>query len=124
MRCQFIAAENLIDSLEYERTLEQFLKSLEISEESNIEHLIAMSHMNIGICYDELKEYQRASRHLISALETFEKSKHSFLTKNLFTLTYVEAKQQNYDVALTYFRKGRFIADKVMIRNTRRNSKY
>lgn len=112
VRCQFIVAGNLIDSLEYERALEQFLNSLEISKESNIEHLIAMSHMNIGICYDELKEYKKASQHLILALEIFEKSKHSFLTKTLFTLTYVEAKQQNYDVALTYFRKGRFIANK------------
>ncbi|MCY8601284.1 tetratricopeptide repeat protein [Bacillus spizizenii] len=112
VRCQFIVAGNLIDSLEYERALEQFLNSLEIAKESNIEHLIAMSHMNIGICYDELKEYKKASQHLNLALEIFEKSKHSFLTKTLFTLTYVEAKQQNYDVALTYFRKGRFIADK------------
>ena len=112
VRCQFIVAGNLIDSLEYERALEQFLNSLEIAKESNIDHLIAMSHMNIGICYDELKEYKKASQHLILALEIFEKSKHSFLTKTLFTLTYVEAKQQNYDVALTYFRKGRFIADK------------
>lgn len=112
VRCQFIVAGNLIDSLEYERALEQFLNSLEIAKESNIDHLIAMSHMNIGICYDELKEYKKASQHLILALEIFEKSKHSFLTKTLFTLTYVEAKQQNYDVALTYFRKGRLIADK------------
>ncbi|MCY8555988.1 response regulator aspartate phosphatase RapI [Bacillus haynesii] len=112
VRCQFIVAGNLIDSLDYERALEQFLNSLEIAKGSNIEHLIAMSHMNIGICYDELKEYKKASQHLILALEIFEKSKHSFLTKTLFTLTYVEAKQQNYDVALTYFRKGRFIADK------------
>ncbi|MDX6158096.1 response regulator aspartate phosphatase RapI [Bacillus subtilis] len=112
VRCQFIVAGNLIDSLEYKRALEQFSSSLEIAKESNIEHLIAMSHMNIGICYDELKEYKKASQHLILALEIFEKSKHSFLTKTLFTLTYVEAKQQNYDVALTYFRKGRFIAGK------------
>jgi len=112
VRCQFIVAGNLIDSLEYERALEQFLNSLKVAKESNIEHLIAMSHMNIGICYDELKEYKKASQHLILALEIFEKSKHSFLTKTLFTLTYVEAKQQNYDVALIYFRKGRFIADK------------
>ncbi|WP_163117813.1 response regulator aspartate phosphatase RapI [Bacillus subtilis] len=112
VRCQFIVAGNLIDSLEYERALGQFLNSLEIAKESKIDHLIAMSHMNIGICYDELKEYKKASQHLILALEFFEKSKHSFLTKTLFTLTYVEAKQQNYDVALTYFRKGRLIADK------------
>ncbi|MGG1244130.1 response regulator aspartate phosphatase RapI [Bacillus cabrialesii] len=112
LRCQFIVAGNLIDSLEYEAALQQFLNSLELAKKNNIEHLIAMSHMNIGICYDELKEYKKASQHLILALEIFEKSKHSFLTKTLFTLTYVEAKQQNYDVALSYFRKGRFIADK------------
>ncbi|ARC70977.1 tetratricopeptide repeat-containing protein [Bacillus subtilis] len=112
LRCQFIVAGNLIDSLEYECALQQFLNSLELAKKNNIEHLIAMSHMNIGICYDELKEYKKASQHLVLALEIFEKSKHSFLTKTLFTLTYVEAKQQNYDVALSYFRKGRFIADK------------
>ncbi|MEC1550162.1 tetratricopeptide repeat protein [Bacillus rugosus] len=112
LRCQFIVAGNLIDSLEYECALQQFFNSLKLAKKYNIEHLIAMSHMNIGICYDELKEYKKASQHLVLALEIFEKSKHSFLTKTLFTLTYVEAKQQNYDVALTYFRKGRYIADK------------
>lgn len=61
--------------LEYERALEQFLNSLEIAKESNIEHLIAMSHMNIGICYDELKEYKKASQHLNLDLEIFEKIK-------------------------------------------------
>lgn len=68
-----------------------------------------------------IKEYKKASQQLILALEIFGKSKFSFLTKTLFTLTYVEAKPQNYDVALTYFRKGNFIADKVMIRDTQRN---
>lgn len=29
-----------------------------------------MSHMNMGICYDELKEYKQASEHLI-LLEVF-----------------------------------------------------
>ncbi len=68
--------------------------------------------MNIGICYDKLKEYKKVSQHLVLALEISRKSKQTFLTKTLFTLTYVEAKQQNYNVALIYFRKGRFIAVK------------
>lgn len=68
--------------------------------------------MNIGICYDKLKEYKKVSQHLVLALEISRKLKQTFLTKTLFTLTYVEAKQQNYNVALIYFRKGRFIAVK------------
>ncbi len=63
LRCQFIVAGNLIDSLEFEMTLLQFLKALDIAEDIRIHHLIGMSHMNIGICY-ELKDYDMAANHL------------------------------------------------------------
>lgn len=52
LRCQYIVAGNLIDSLDYERALEEFNNSLRIAESIGIDHLIAMSHMNMGICYD------------------------------------------------------------------------
>ncbi|MEC2313262.1 tetratricopeptide repeat protein, partial [Bacillus velezensis] len=62
--CQFIVAGNLIDSLEFERALQQFLNALEIAEYTKIPHLIGMSYMNIGICYEELKDYNNAAIHL------------------------------------------------------------
>ncbi|MDP4526278.1 tetratricopeptide repeat protein [Bacillus halotolerans] len=45
-------------------TLLQFLKALDIAEDIRIHHLIGMSHMNIGICYEELKDYDMAANHL------------------------------------------------------------
>lgn len=107
LRCQFIVAGNLIDSLEFERALQQFLNALEIAEHTKIDHLIGMSHMNIGICYEELKDYEKAAIHLKFSIKVFEKSEHSFLTKALFALTHVYAKKDNVDLALKYFMKGK-----------------
>lgn len=49
---QAIPTGNWIDSLEFERALQQFLNALEIAEYTKIPHLIGMSHMNIGIWKD------------------------------------------------------------------------
>ncbi|MDF3257398.1 Rap family tetratricopeptide repeat protein [Bacillus velezensis] len=107
LRCQFIVAGNLIDSLEFERALQHFLNALEIAEYTKIPHLIGMSHMNIGICYEELKDFEKAAIHLEFSIEIFEKSEHSFLTKALFALAHVHAKKNNFDLALKYFMKGK-----------------
>jgi len=93
--------------LEFERALQQFLNALEIAEHTKIDHLIGMSHMNIGICYEELKDYEKAAIHLKFSIKVFEKSEHSFLTKALFALTHVYAKKDNIDLALKYFMKGK-----------------
>ncbi|MEC1264176.1 tetratricopeptide repeat protein [Bacillus subtilis] len=110
LRCQYIVAGNLIDSLDYERALEEFDNSLRIAESVGIDHLIAMSHMNIGICYDELKKYDQAVFNLKAALKLFEKVGHSFITKTLFNLTHIKAKQGEYDLASVYFNKGCLVA--------------
>ncbi|MBD0398728.1 MULTISPECIES: response regulator aspartate phosphatase [Bacillus] len=111
LRCQFIVAGNLIDSLEFERALQQFLNALEIAEYTKIPHLIGMSHMNIGICYEELKDYNNATIHLGLSIDIFEKSEHSFLTKALFAMAHVYAKKHNFDIAYNYFIKGRSQAE-------------
>ena len=111
LRCQFIVAGNLIDSLEFERALQQFLNALKIAEYTKIPHLIGMSHMNIGICYEELKDYNNAAIHLELAIDIFEKSEHSFLTKALFAMAHVYAKKQNFEIAYNYFIKGRSKAE-------------
>lgn len=50
-----IVAGNFIDFLEFEMALQQFLKALDIAKDIKVDHLIGMSHMNIGICYEELR---------------------------------------------------------------------
>lgn len=103
LRCQFIVAGNLIDSLEFERALQQFLNALEIAEYTKILHLVGMSQMNIGICYEELKDYNKVAMHLRLPFNIFEKSEHSFLTKALFAMAHVYAKKNNFDIAYNYF---------------------
>ncbi|MGP3748550.1 response regulator aspartate phosphatase [Bacillus sp. 3A_MP1] len=112
LRCQFIVAGNYIDSLEYEKALQVFFESLEIAKEINIDHLIGMSHINIGICFDELEEYTKASRHLELSLEYLEKCNNSFVSKALFILTHVKAKQKNFNLAFEYFKKGKMYSNK------------
>lgn len=106
IRCQFIVAGNYIDSLEFEKALQVFLNSLNIAKSIKYDHLIGMSHINIGICFDELKQYKDAAHHLEKSLMFLEKSNNSFLSKALFILTHVKAKQNDIKVALTYFNKG------------------
>ncbi|ASS69993.1 RapH N-terminal domain-containing protein [Bacillus atrophaeus] len=112
LRCQFIVAGNLIDSLEFVMALQQFLKALDIAEDIKIDHLIGMSHMNIGICYEELKDYDNAANHLDLSIDFLEKSEHIFLTKALFAMAHVEAKRNNFNVAQEYFLQGKEVAEK------------
>ncbi|MCC2117370.1 tetratricopeptide repeat protein [Bacillus halotolerans] len=112
LRCQFIVAGNLIDSLEFEMALQQFLKALDIAKDIKVDHLIGMSQMNIGICYEELKDYDNAANYLDSSIKIFEKSEHSFLTKALFAMAHVEAKRSNFKVAQKYFLQGKEVAEK------------
>ncbi|WIG47508.1 tetratricopeptide repeat protein [Bacillus halotolerans] len=108
IRCQFIVAGNYIDSMEFEKALNVFFNSLDVAKSINSEHLIGMSHINIGICFDELKQYEDAATHLEISLKLLEKKNNSFLPKALFILTHVKAKQNDLKASLTYFKKGRF----------------
>lgn len=112
LRCQFIVAGNLIDSLEFEMALQRFLKALDIAEDIKVDHLIGMSHMNIGICYEELKDYDNAAIHLDLSIKIFEKSEHSFLTKALFAMAHVEVKRNKYNDAQKYYLQGKELAEK------------
>ncbi|AVI27171.1 tetratricopeptide repeat protein [Bacillus velezensis] len=107
IRCQFILGGNFIDSLEYEKALEIFMESLKIAEEIQVDYLIGMAHINIGICFDELKNYGSAASHLEKALYLLEVGTHSFVAKTLFILTHVKIKQGDKDSADIYFQKGR-----------------
>ncbi|MBV7320313.1 response regulator aspartate phosphatase [Bacillus halotolerans] len=110
IRCQFIVAGNYIDSLEFEKALHVFFNSLHIAESINSDHLIGMSHINIGICFDELKQYEDAAAHLEISLGCLEKTNNSFLSKALFILTHVKAKQHDINSALSFFKKGQFFS--------------
>ncbi|KMY40856.1 aspartate phosphatase [Bacillus sp. FJAT-27445] len=112
LRCQFIVAGNLIDSLEFEMALQQFLKALDIAEDIKVDHLIGMSHMNIGICYEELNDYDNAAIHLDLSIKIFEKSEHSFLTKALFAMAHVEAKRNKFNIAQKYYLQGKEVAER------------
>ncbi|MCY8413418.1 tetratricopeptide repeat protein [Bacillus spizizenii] len=108
IRCQFIVAGNYIDSMEFEKALNVFFNSLDVAKSINSDHLIGMSHINIGICFDELKQYEDAATHLEISLKYLEKKNNLFLPKALFILTHVKAKQNDLKASLTYFKKGRF----------------
>ncbi|MCY8057818.1 tetratricopeptide repeat protein [Bacillus spizizenii] len=112
LRCQFILGGNFIDSLEYEKALDTFLEALKIAEEIKIDYLIGMAHINIGICFDELKNYESASIHLKKALNLLEVNDHSFVAKTLFILTHVKIKQGDKDSAAIYFQKGHEFVNK------------
>lgn len=63
--------------------------------------------MNIGICYEELKDYDNAANHLDVSINIFEKSERISLTKALFAMAHVEAKRNKFNVAQEYYLQGK-----------------
>ena len=49
-----------------EKALINLHKALEESNDLGADHLIGSSHLNLGICYNQLEELEKSSNHLKS----------------------------------------------------------
>ncbi|MFP3421462.1 Rap family tetratricopeptide repeat protein [Bacillus sp. SIMBA_154] len=110
LRCKYVIAGNLIDSLNYKGALERFKETLKISQDAGRQLHIATSKLNIGICYNHMGEYEEASRSLLDAYEYFKKENHNCIEKTLFNLAHVQAKKGNIKSAKVYYEKGYAVA--------------
>ncbi|TWM18684.1 tetratricopeptide repeat protein [Bacillus licheniformis] len=118
LRCQYVVAGNLIDSLDYKGALEMFEETLKIAKKTGRQLLIATSKLNIGICYNLIGEYEKSYKSLIEANEFFKKENHACVEKTLFNLAHVQAKRGEKESAKSYYEKGYAVALE------RKNSEY
>ncbi|WP_302182905.1 Rap family tetratricopeptide repeat protein [Bacillus nakamurai] len=118
LRCQYVVAGNLIDSLDYKGALERFKETLKIARKTGRQLLIATSKLNVGICYNLMGKYEKAYKFLVEANEFFKKENHACVEKTLFNLAHVQAKRGEKESAKFYYEKGYTVAVQ------RKNSEY
>ncbi|XBM34086.1 hypothetical protein AAG663_21470 [Bacillus licheniformis] len=104
--CNYIIAGNLIDLLEYEKAMFKFKEALKIAKQIKRDNLVAISHLNIGICFNVEGLFEKAKRNLMIALKFFEKEYHPYLIKTLFNLSHVMCKANELEKGEFYYEKG------------------
>lgn len=112
VHCQFVITGNLIDQMYPDKALVSLHKALEESKRINSGHLIGSSHLNLGICYNQLEELEKSSSHLKAALEAYRNEYPSFLPKTLFNLSFVMAKLRKLTDAENAYLEGMELAKK------------
>ncbi|QWQ28422.1 tetratricopeptide repeat protein [Bacillus sp. JNUCC-22] len=110
LRCKYITAGNLIDSLDYNGALEIFKETLEISRKINRQLHVYTSLLNMGIVYNQIGDFQRAYECLIDAYNYFEKENHACIEKTLFNLAHVQARRGDLKSAGYFYEKGYSVA--------------
>ncbi|MEC1441714.1 tetratricopeptide repeat protein [Bacillus sonorensis] len=113
VQCQFILAGNRRDQMLPEKALPSLNQALSESTRLDSPHLIGSSHLNLGICYNQLEELEKATDHLQKALEVYREVNHSFLPKAFFNLAHVRAKQAELVTAHDLYFEGKEYAEKI-----------
>ncbi|WP_253907584.1 tetratricopeptide repeat protein [Bacillus sp. WMMC1349] len=112
IRTNFIIAGNYSDQLHHEMALNNLQKALAESEKMEEGFLIGASHLNIGLCYNELEELERSSNHLQKSLEIYREDSSIYSSKAAFNLAYVEARKGNIMTANDLYFEGKELAEK------------
>ncbi|MDA7026064.1 tetratricopeptide repeat protein [Bacillus sp. CLL-7-23] len=93
VQCQFMIACNWLEKFQPEKALDHNNQALTNAKKLKIDHLIGSSHLNIGLCYNQLEQLNKAENHITNAVELYNKDKPSYLPKALFNLSYIKARQ-------------------------------
>ena len=112
VQCQFLISGNWLDKMYPEKALYHTGKALEDAKKLKIEYLIGSSHLNTGICYNQLEELDKADDHFRKAVKLYKNEKHSYLPKALFNLSHVKAKQEKWIDAEDLYFEGKEMAEK------------
>ncbi|MDA1475950.1 Rap family tetratricopeptide repeat protein [Bacillus changyiensis] len=92
VQCQFMIACNWLDKFQPEKALHHNNQALTNAKELKVDHLIGSSHVNIGLCYNQLEELNKAENHITKAVELYKNDQPSYLPKALFNLSYIKAR--------------------------------
>ncbi|MFN2747288.1 MULTISPECIES: Rap family tetratricopeptide repeat protein [Bacillus] len=112
IQCQFILAGNCLDQMCPEKAMPFFNKALNEARQISAAHLIGSSLLNIGLCYDQLGEFETSKDYFQNAIGLYKEENHSYLPKAIFNLAYVKAKLKEYSSAYNLYLEGTELAEK------------
>ncbi|NUJ17362.1 tetratricopeptide repeat protein [Bacillus glycinifermentans] len=112
VQSQFIIAGNWLDQMHPKKALHNLNTALEESVNRKVYHLIGSSHLNLGICYNQLEELEKSSNHISEAVKSYKEENHSHLPKALFNLAHVKSKQAEWNKAYDLYVEGKELAEK------------
>ncbi|MDM5455660.1 tetratricopeptide repeat protein [Bacillus subtilis] len=110
VQCQFVIFGNWLDKMCYEDALATAEKALNDALKIGEQHLIGSAHFNVGLCYNNLEELDKAEKHFQIAYEIHKNRKHIYESKAIFNLAYVKAKKNDLKAALELYQEGQRVA--------------
>ncbi|MCY7911121.1 tetratricopeptide repeat protein [Bacillus inaquosorum] len=110
VQCQFVISGNWLDKMCYEEALHHANKAYEDAEKIQEQHLIGSAHFNIGICYNQLEELDKAEYHFQRSYDIHRKRGHIYESKAIFNLAYVKAKKNDFKQTELLYNEGKLVA--------------
>ncbi|MFO6495829.1 MULTISPECIES: response regulator aspartate phosphatase [Bacillus] len=108
IQCHFVIAGNYDDLENHEKALphlNQALRSAELLKKKN-PHIYATAFYNLGNCYHRMDNLNKAARYIEHALIQYKKLKSNRLPQVYHDLALIYFKQNQYEKAVGYYRKG------------------
>ncbi len=91
----------------YEKSSQYYLKSIVLAKEHGYVITEAISNVNLGTNYNDVKEHDKALEHFIEALQIFKDMGHLYgEAVSLTNIGEVNTIKGNYDTALVYLTNG------------------
>ncbi|KDN91167.1 tetratricopeptide repeat protein (plasmid) [Bacillus velezensis] len=110
VQCQFVISGNWLDKMCYEEALHHATKAYEDAKKIKENHLIGSAHFNIGICYNQLEELDKAEYHFQRSYDIHRQRSHIYESKAIFNLAYVKAKKNELKETEALYNEGLLVA--------------
>ncbi|MEC1406943.1 Rap family tetratricopeptide repeat protein [Bacillus rugosus] len=116
VRCQFVIFGNLLDSMKFDEALKRAYKAYQEAEELNKNeknrgHLIRSALFNIGLCYNQMEELDKAFFHFNKSLQIIEPENHDYAAKTLFVISFLKGRQNDTKNAQAFYEQSKQIAE-------------
>lgn len=117
MRCQFVIFGNLLDSMKFDEALKQAYKAyqeaVELNKsEKNRGHLMRSALFNIGLCYNQMEELDKAFFHFNKSLQIIEPENHDYAAKTLFVISFLKGRQNDVENAKKFYEQAKQLAER------------
>ncbi|MBU5262307.1 response regulator aspartate phosphatase [Bacillus atrophaeus] len=110
VQCLFVIAGNYEDFKCYDKCLPHLEKALELSNELQNARLISSALYNIGKCYGEMENFEKAEKYIEKSVRISDQAKLNNLPHSMFTLAKYLFKQGKSKCAAEVSNKGLAIA--------------
>ncbi|MFE6241642.1 tetratricopeptide repeat protein, partial [Bacillus velezensis] len=117
VRCQFVIFGNLLDSMKFDEALKQAYKAyqeaVELNKsEKNRGHLMRSALFNIGLCYNQMEELDKAFFHFNKSLQIIEPENHDYAAKTLFVISFLKGRQNDVENAKKFYEQAKQLAER------------